>query len=130
MQLPEISESTTFPARVKSILKHAVTSGKRRGAWFALETREKALLSLAIRLEVKFSSMDLLRALASVLKKLEGRGETMHAWLQRGTKLAWSFSEFAASTGNKSAVLWRHEPTYAEYLGRIFVVTPGGRSFG
>ena len=76
-------------------------------------------------MDVKFESLDLLRALASILKKLEQHGETLYAWLQRGTKIAWAFSEYAVSCGNQSAKLWRNDRAYAFYLGSM--LSKGGR---
>jgi hypothetical protein len=69
---------------------------------------------------VKFESLELLRSLASILKKLEQCGETLYAWLKRGTELAWAISEYAVSCGNKSAVAWRNDRAFALYLGRFF----------
>lgn len=118
--------ATSFPQLIKNRLKNAITTSKRRGAWFSLARSEKSIVYLAIRLDVKFSSLDLLRALTSILKKLELHGETMYSWLQRGTRLAWAFSEFAVSAGNKSAVPWRNDRSYALFLGRIFATSFGG----
>ncbi|MGD0146606.1 MAG: hypothetical protein ABSB53_07140 [Nitrososphaerales archaeon] len=108
-------------------MKKAITTSKRRGAWFSLDRTERSILYLATRLELKFSSLDLLRALTSILKKLEQHGETLHAWLQRGVKLAWAFSEFAVASGNKSARSWRNDRSYAMYLGQVFSRSPRGR---
>ena len=105
--------------RINNHLKKAIVTSKRRGAWFCLDRREKSLLYLAIRLNVQYKSLDLLRAVTSVLKKLEQRGETLYAWLQRGTRLAWAFSEFAVRCGNKSATSWRNDRSYALYLGAV-----------
>ncbi|MGD1055440.1 MAG: hypothetical protein ABR867_05095, partial [Nitrososphaerales archaeon] len=97
-----------------------------RGAWFSLDRIERSILHLASRLELKFSSLDLLRALTSILKKLEQHGETLYAWLQRGVKLAWAFSEFAVASGNESARSWRNDRSYAMYLGRVLSNNTGG----
>ena len=120
-------ESRAFSLRVKNHLRKAITASKRRGAWFSLDKMERSILHLATRLELKFSSLDLLRALASILKKLEQHGETLYAWLQRGVKLAWAFSEFAVASGNKSARSWRNDRPYAVYLGQVFSNSRGGR---
>ncbi len=120
------SDQSEHSQRVKSLLKRAVISAKRRGAWFSLDRVERGILSLALRLEVKFSSMDLLRAITSVLKKLEEYGDTLYSILQRGVKLAWAFSEFAVASGNASAREWRWDRAYAEYLGRGFPGRLGG----
>jgi hypothetical protein len=87
---------------------------------------EKGILSLSIRLDLKFSSMDLLRAITSVLKKLEEHGDTLYARMQRGVRLAWAFSDFAVRAGNASAVEWRRDRAYQEYLGGAFQGGFGG----
>jgi hypothetical protein len=121
-------DRNTFSFRVKRLLKKSVRSAKRRGAWFSLDRKEKGILSLAIRLELKFSSIDLLRAITSVLKKLEEHGDTLYSRMQRGLKLAWAFSEFAVAAGNAAAKEWRRDRSYAEYLGRSFQGESGGIS--
>jgi hypothetical protein len=120
-------ESRVFSQRVKNHLRKAIIASKRRGAWFSLDRTERSILRLASRLELKFTSLDLLRALTSILKKLEQHGETLYAWLQRGIKLAWAFSEFAVASGNKSARSWRNDRSYAVYLGQVFSNNKGGR---
>jgi len=129
MHNTQYSEETAFSQTVKSHLKKVMTISKRRGAWFALERREKSILYLSLKLKVKFASLDLLRALASILKKLEQHGETLHAWLQRGSMIAWAFSEFAVSCGNTAAKSWRNDLNYALYLGRVMSSSRGG-AFG
>lgn len=121
----DTDESATFSLRVKNHLKKAIATSKRRGAWFSLDRMERSILHLAARLDLKFTSLELFRALASILKKLEQHGETLYAWLQNGIKLAWAFSEFAVSSGNKSARSWRNERSYALYLGQILSNTGG-----
>jgi len=122
-----IDDPRVFSLKIKSHLRKAITTSKRRGAWFSLNRTEKSILYLATRLELKFSSLDLFRALTSILKKLEQHGETLYAWLQRGIKLAWAFSEFAVASGNKSARSWRNDRSYAVYLGQVFSNGTGGR---
>ena len=127
MHYTDIEESRAFSQRIKNHLKKSITTSKRRGSWFSLDRMERSILSLASRLDLKFSSLSLFRALASILKKLEQHGETLYAWLQRGVRLAWAFSEFAVAAGNKSARLWRNDRQYAEYLGQVLSNNTGGR---
>ena len=100
-----------------------MVKAKRTGSWFSLDRAEKSILYLSIRLQLKFRSLDLLRSLASILKKLEEHGETLYAWIQRGTRLAWTFSVFAVSCGNEAAKAWRNDRSYALYLGRVMSST-------
>ena len=128
MQCIFTDDARAFSLRIKSHLRKVITASKRRGAWYSLNRTERSILYLATRLELKFSSLDLLRALTSILKKLEQHGETLYAWLQRGIKLAWAFSEFAVASGNKSARSWRNDGPYAVYLGQVFSNGTRGRS--
>ena len=116
----------TFAQRMKNHIKQTMLRAKRRGAWFSLDRREKSILYLSVRLQLRFESLELLRSLASILKKLEEQGETMLAWLHRGTMLAWSFSEFAVSCGNRGAKAWRNDRSYALFLGRVLSSTRSG----
>jgi hypothetical protein len=125
MYTPPYVGQSTFSSRVKSHLKKAIVTSKRRGAWFSLDRREKSIVYLSLKLNVRFESLELLRALASILKKLQQQGETVYAWLRRGTELAWAFSEYAVSCGNETARAWRNDRGYALYLGRILTKTGG-----
>jgi len=73
-----------------------------------------------LNLEVKFTSMDLLRAIASVTKKLQEQGDTLLTRFQKGIQTAWAFSEFAVASGNTRAREWRRDQSYAFYLGNVF----------
>jgi len=114
----------SFPQRIKYHIVQSMVKAKRGGAWFSLDRSEKSILYLSVRLQLKFESLDLLRSLASILKKLEERGQSLYACIQRGTLLAWRFSEFAVTCGNEAARAWRNDRAYAIFLGRIS--TPKG----
>jgi len=92
---------------------------KRRGTWFRLSRPERSIWSLALRLRVKFKSPDLMRALVSIAKKLEGFGRTAHSRLKRGMTLAWAFSTAAVNWGYEEAKSWRNDLGYMEFLGLL-----------
>ena len=119
MHSSEYVAQSIFSQQIKSRLKHAIANAKRRGAWFSLDRKEKSILYLSVRLHLKFESLDLLRSLASILKRLEEKGETMYAWFRRGVRLAWAFSDFAVSAGNSDARAWRNDQAYALFLGKM-----------
>jgi len=108
-----------FAQTIRKHIKRTMLNAKRGGAWFSLDRKEKSILYLSVRLQLKFESLDLLRSLASILKKLEERGESLYASLQRGTRIAWRFSEFAVSCGNLAARGWRNDRAYAIFLGAM-----------
>ena len=58
-----------------------------------------------------------MRALVSVMKKLEQMGDTLYARIEKGVQLAWFLSDFATRCGNAAAQLWRSDRAYISYLG-------------
>ena len=89
---------------------------KRAGTWFALGRAQRGLYSLALRLDVKLRSHDLLAALVSVLKTLRETCDRAGIAFTRATRLAWAISEAAIGWGNKDAREWRNDQDYVRFL--------------
>jgi hypothetical protein len=98
-----------------------MAKSKRNGSWFRLSHMERGILSLSLRLQVTFESSALARALVSVLKRLADLGDAVYMHLMAGTKMAWAFSDAAVAWGNERARQWRHDRSYALFLGRFVV---------
>jgi len=98
-----------------------MVASKRSRGWFRLTRQERSIVTLSLRLKIKLQSLDLLRALVSILKKMKECGNTAYAWLTRGVALAWAFSEAATSWGNKEAHKWRSDRGYALFLGKMLL---------
>ena len=92
---------------------------KRAGTWFRLSRQERILYSLAMRIDVKFRSYELLKALVSVLKNLRDACDRGYGALMKGMGLAWAFSEAAVSWGNESAREWKRDQHYIRFLARV-----------
>ena len=101
------------------MLHSAMTKAKRNGGWFRLTRLERGVFSLALRINAKFESASLTKAIVSVLKKLKEVSHPFYEHLQRGTEIATAFSDAASSWGNELAREWRHDKDYAIYLGRF-----------
>ncbi len=101
------------------ILASAMTKAKRNGGWFKLTRLERGLFSLALRINAKFESLSLIRAILSVLQKLREVSHPFHEHLVRGMEIARAFSEAALAWGNPLAVHWKDDKAYALYLGRF-----------
>jgi len=86
---------------------------------------ERGILSLSLRLKVTFESSQLAKALVSVLKRLAELGDAVYSQLIAGTRLACAFSDAAVSWGNQGARLWRHDRSYALFLGRFLAGVKG-----
>jgi hypothetical protein len=101
-------------------LKTAMLRAKRQGYWFFLDREKRSFYALAIRLNIKFQSLSLIRALVKILKRLKELGNEEHAFFARGIPIAWLYSSFAERCGNPFAHEWRNNRTYIIYLGRFY----------
>lgn len=111
---------------IRSLFKKQMALSIRNRSWFRLSRQDRSLYSLALRLKVRFESVDLLRALVSVLKKLQQFGRTAYLELRAGVRLAWMFSVAAVGWGNDQARSWRSDQNYIRFLGRLYLgASPG-----
>ncbi len=113
--------STDSSNRIRRLLRNAMIASKRSRSWFRLNRRERSIVTLSLRLKIKLQSLDLLRALVSILKKMKESGNTLYVWLTRGVALAWAYSEAATSWGNKEAHNWRYDRGYILFLGKMLL---------
>ena len=89
---------------------------KRAGAWFGLSRTQRGLYTLAMRLDIKLESFELLRALVSVLKCLRETCTRAGVGFVRAMSLAWAMSEAAVTWGNAKAHEWRNDRNYIRFL--------------
>jgi len=105
---------------IRLFVKKQMLLSKRLGSWFRLNLQERSIIDLALNLKAKFRSIDLLRAIVSILKKLRETGRSLNVKLLRGSRLALVFSEAAVSWGNGGARRWRSDRSYIDFLGKFF----------
>ena len=91
---------------------------KRAGTWFRLPKMQRGLYGLAMRLDVKLQSPELLKALISVLRSLRERFDGGYRLLMKAMGIAWAFSDAAVKGGNEGAREWRHDWNYIRFLAR------------
>ena len=77
---------------------------------------QRGLYGLAMRLEVKLQSYELLKALVSILKALRQTCDRAGAAFVRAMRLAWAVSEAAVGWGNERAREWRNDGNYIRFL--------------
>ena len=92
---------------------------KRAGTWFGLRRSQRGMYELALRLNVKLQSPELLKALVSVLRSLRERFDGGYRALMKATHIAWVFSEAAVKAGNEHAREWRHDWNYIRFLAVV-----------
>jgi hypothetical protein len=116
---PGQNEGNQTAQSIRNTLSSQMARSKRNGSWFRLGRMERAIISLSLSLKVTFESSALAKALVSVLKKLAELGDAVYAQLAAGTRVAWAFSDAAVSWGNPEARAWKHDRSYALFLGRF-----------
>jgi len=116
--MTEPSTTVTHPSNpdIKRIFLTQMVKSKRAGTWFGLDRVKRGLYSLAMRLDVKLQSPELLRALVSVLKCLKETCDRAGVAFVRATQLAWAISEAAVSWGNAEARKWRNDQNFVRFL--------------
>lgn len=112
--------------KLRQFFKAIMAKSKRTKRWYSLSKQDRGLYSLALRLDVSFRSVELIRALVSIVKRLRTLSNNIYTRFIRGTEMAWAFSEAAVRWGNPLAKSWRHDREYALYLGGVM---GGGRWF-
>ena len=100
----------------KKLLLREMIKAKRAGTWFKLPRLQRSLYSLAMRLDVKLQSRELLRALVSVLKALRQTCDKAGIAFVGAMRLAWAYSEAAVGWGNAKAREWRNDGNYIRFL--------------
>jgi hypothetical protein len=105
--------------KIRMMIKRRMTVSKRQGTWFRLNVQERSIINLALSLNVSFKSLELLRAIVSIMKRLQQVSNKSFGQLLRGSKIAWAFSEAAVSWGYAAAKSWRSDTTYIAFLGEF-----------
>src|SRR6266849_6898390 len=116
---PREAEGSETTQSIRRTLASRISRSRRNGSWFTLNRVERGILSLSLHLKVTFESSQLAKALVSVLKRLADLGDAVYELLIAGTRIAWSFSEAAVEWGHDGALAWRHDRSYALFLGRF-----------
>ena len=101
---------------IKKLFYNQMLRAKRAGTWFRLRRRERGMFELAMRLDVKLQSHDLLRALVAVLRNLRQTCDRAGISFVRAMRMAWAFSEAAVTWGNAKAREWRNDQNYVRFL--------------
>jgi len=124
---PRDIEGSETTRSIRRTLASRISRSRRNGSWFRLSRLERGILSLSLNLKVTFESSQLAKALVSVLKRLADLGDAVYAQLVAGTRIAWAFADAAVSWGNPGALAWRHDRSYALFLGRFLTGVKGYR---
>lgn len=107
--------------KVRLAIKKQMTVSKRQGSWFRLNVQERSILNFALTLKLSFKSVDLMRAIMSVLRRLQSISSCPPRLFFRAAEVARAFSEAAVSWGNAGASEWKSDTVYITFLAKFWV---------
>jgi hypothetical protein len=103
--------------KIRANLAKIITKAKRSGVWRKLETIDRGILSLSSKLEVRFRSMDLLRAITRIVKEIAELTSFMYHNYMLGIKSAYRIAEYAVNCGYIEAAGWLNDRNFTIYWG-------------
>lgn len=114
-------DKTLLPL-TKGMLANVRIRALRRGLWFKVLNRlERAGVDLTLKVVDKVRSSVLTKMLTSIVAKLSEALESKvaHAMREVGYSLAQQLSRIAQDWGNKSAVKWKADRGFVQYLAVV-----------
>lgn len=117
----EINEHTGLllntSGRIRADLAKIITKARRSGVWRKLEKIDRSVLLLSSKLEIRFRSMELLRAITRTVKEITKLTSFVYRNYLLGIKSAYRIAKYAVSCGYKEAALWSNDRNFAVFLG-------------
>lgn len=120
MNIPSF-EGETFvegsSKRLKNVLKKISVKAKRHGIWWKLTRVEQGILSLVTKLNIKFTSMKLLRSIVHIVKEIEALLSFSYQNYLLGLKTAYRIACFAVENGYREAKDWVKDKNFIIWWG-------------
>lgn len=120
MNIPSF-EGETFvegsSKRLKNVLKKILVKAKRHGIWWKLSRIEQGILSLVTKLNIKFTSMKLLRFIVHIVKEIEAMLPFAYQNYLLGLKAAYRVACFAVENGYRGAKDWVKDKNFIIWWG-------------
>ena len=103
--------------KIKNNLAKIIIKAKRSGVWRKLEEISRSLLSLSSKLEIRFRSISLLRAIVKIVKEIAELSSFTYSNYMLGIKMAYRLAEYAVNCGYKEAAEWLNDRNFTIFLG-------------
>ena len=103
--------------KLKNMIKKVVVKAKRTGIWWTLSKVEQGILSLSSKLEIRFKSMSLLRAIVGIIRRIFQLTSFTQKHYLLGLNLAYRMVKYAVSVGYAQAKGWLKDRAYIVWWG-------------
>ncbi len=102
---------------LKRVLKKVMIKAKRSGIWWKLTRIEQGILSLSTKLNIKFTSMKLLRSIVHIVKEINEKLSFSYQNYLIGLKAAYNAAKYASEKGYREAKEWVKDKNFIIWWG-------------
>ncbi|MEM3872811.1 MAG: hypothetical protein QXE05_09655 [Nitrososphaeria archaeon] len=103
--------------RLKNLLKKIILKAKRSGVWWKLDRVKRGILALSSKLNIKFTSMKLLRSIVHIVKEISEMLSFTYQNYVRGLRAAYNVAKFASENGYSWAKDWVKDKNFIIWWG-------------
>jgi len=104
-------------SKIRSAIIKAIVKAKRSGVWKRLEKVDRAVLTLSTTLQVRFKSINLLRAILKVIKCIAEFTSFERRNYSIGVDIAQKVVKYTVGVGYMAAANWIKDKEYVIWWG-------------
>lgn len=103
--------------KLKTLIKKIIVKAKRFKIWYTLNKIEKGILELTTKLDIKLTSIKLLRAIVKITKEIEEKISFTYQNYILGLKTAYNVVKFIVEKGYREAKDWIKDKNFIIWWG-------------
>jgi len=104
-------------SKIRSAIMKAIVKAKRSGVWKRLERVDRAVLTLSTTLQIRFKSINLLRAILKVIKCIAEFTSFERRNYSIGVDIAQKVVKYTVGVGYMAAANWIKDKRYVIWWG-------------
>ena len=108
---------TVVPQEMRIMILKTIKKAKRLGVWKRIRRIERGILSLSSSLRITFKSVNLLKAIVTILKEIKQLISFTYKNYILGQKTAYKIARYAAENGYQQAAEWAKDINYIVWWG-------------
>ena len=113
----ETQQNLNTNQKIRQAIIKIIIKAKRAGTWKRITSIEKGILTLAVNLQIKFQSINLLRAITKIIKQIIQQTYFQYQNYVRGIKTANVMVQYATALGYLQAAEWVRDRNYITWWG-------------
>ena len=113
----ETQQNLNTSQKIRQAIIKVIIKAKRAGTWKRITSIEQGILTLAVNLQIKFQSINLLRAITKIIKQIIQQTYFQYQNYIRGIKTANVMAQYATALGYLQAAEWVRDRNYITWWG-------------